>query len=212
MTEFFYRSGPNEFGPLDAVELKDLAGSGRLKPGDEVRRGRTGKWIPAESVQGLFGAPKRRADLAINEMDVIAELPVTAAVEAPCPPVAEQETSADAGLTAEKVIITRMIEREPESASSPIVPEGSHRQFPGFTIAVILACYFTALIAVAAGIWRLTGAANELQQILGTLLLGLAIVSLAAGCALGLLRRTLTNLSHLGRNVLPDTGFRGKKR
>src|SRR5262249_51082736 len=158
-----------------------------------------------ESVQGLFGAPKRRADLAINEMDVIAELPVTAAVEAPSPPVAEQETSSDAGLTAEKVIITRTIEREPSSASSPIVPERSGHQFPGFTVAVILACYLTALIALAAGIWRLTRAANELQQILGTLLLGLAIVSLAAGCALGLLRRTLTNLSLMGRNVLPDT-------
>src|SRR5207302_9872255 len=91
MTEFFYRSGPNEFGPLDATELKQLAASGRLGTGDEVRRGRSGKWISAASVHGLFDTPKRRADQAINEMDVISDAVLGTALATP---EAERETTA----------------------------------------------------------------------------------------------------------------------
>src|SRR5262245_12682192 len=75
MDEFYCRSGPNEYGPLTATELRKLAQVGRLVADDEVRRGRQGKWILAANLPGLFTLPIRREELAINEMDVVADLP-----------------------------------------------------------------------------------------------------------------------------------------
>src|SRR5579872_1888138 len=54
MAEFYYRHGPNEFGPLTAAELKEMAHGGRVVRKGEVRRGKTGPWVAAERVQGLF--------------------------------------------------------------------------------------------------------------------------------------------------------------
>ncbi len=211
MTEFFYRSGPNEFGPLDATELKHLASSGRLGASDEVRRGRSGKWIPAASVHGLFGVSisKRRSDQAINEMDVIAENPVGAALAMPAAPEAERDTAADTAITTEKTLTARATERDVPPASS--ATQSLKGQASGWAAAVAVICYLSSLLAVGAGTWRLTTAANEMQQILGAVCLLIAIVSLAAGCAISLLHTTLTKLSLSGRIVLPDTGFRGKK-
>jgi hypothetical protein len=209
MTEFFYRSGPNEFGPLDATELKHLAASGRLGTGDEVRRGRSGKWIPAASVSGLFDIPKRRADQAINEMDVIAEIPIGMALAMPAAPEAERDTAADTAITTEKPATTRASERDQSPASS--LTEAPHGQPSPGAVAIAVICYLASLLAAGAGTWRLTTAANEMQQILGAVCLLIAIVSLAAGCAISLLHTTLTNLSLSGRIVLPATGFRGKK-
>jgi hypothetical protein len=210
MTEFFYRSGPNEFGPLDATELKNLAASGRLGAGVEVRRGRTGKWIPAESVDGLFDVPKRRNDRAINEMDVIVDVPVGAAVAIPAAPEAERDTATDAPVTIERPVIARATEREPSPA--PSLPEAARDHSTKWAAAVAVICYFASLVALGAGTWRLASAANELQQILGAVLLLIAVVSLAAGCTISLLASSLSNLSLSGRIVLPATGFRGKKR
>jgi hypothetical protein len=209
MTEFFYRSGPNEFGPLDATELKQLAASGRLGTGDEVRRGRSGKWIPAASVQGLFDIPKRRSDQAINEMDVIADIPIGTALATPVAPEAERDTAADTAITTEKPVTARAAERDQSSASN--LTQSPNGQPSGWAVAVGAICYLTSLLAVGAGTWRLATAANEMQQILGAVCLLIAIVSLAAGCAISLLHATLTKLSLSGRIVLPATGFRGKK-
>jgi uncharacterized protein DUF4339 len=209
MTEFFYRSGPNEFGPLDASELKHLAASGRLGTGDEVRRGRSGKWIPAASVHGLFDIPKRRSEHAINEMDVIAEIPVATALAVPEAPEAERDTAADTAIATEKTATARATERAQSPAPSPT--QTAHAQPSRWAVAIAVICYLTSLVAVGAGAWRLTTAANELQQILGAVFLLIAIVSLAAGCAISLLNATLTNLSLSGRIALPATGFRGKK-
>jgi len=209
MTEFFYRSGPNEFGPLDATDLRQLAASGRLGTGDEVRRGRSGKWIPAASVHGLFEVPKRRADQAINEMDVIAEIPIGTALAMPAVPEAERDTAADTAVTSEKTVAARATERDQSPAPTPT--QSVHAQASGWALAVCAICYVMSLLAVGAGIWRLATAADEMQQIVGAVCLLLAIVSMAAGCAISLLRATLTKLSFSGRIGLPQTGFRGKK-
>lgn len=54
MAEFYYRLGPNEFGPLAAAELRQMAREGLAVPEGEVRRGKTGPWVRADRVQGLF--------------------------------------------------------------------------------------------------------------------------------------------------------------
>ena len=64
MSEFYYRSGPNEFGPLTSNELRRLAQAGRLVADDEVRKGRHGKWLPALKLPGLFSITGRR-DVAL---------------------------------------------------------------------------------------------------------------------------------------------------
>jgi hypothetical protein len=209
MTEFFYRSGPNEFGPLDATELKQLAASGRIATGDEVRRGRSGKWIPAASVHGLFDIPKRRADQAINEMDVIAEIPIGTALAVPAAPEAERDTAADTAITSDKTVAVRATERDQAPASTPT--QSVYPQASGWALAVCAICYVMSLLAVGAGTWRLATAANEMQQIVGAVCLLIAIVSLAAGCAISLLHATLTKLSFSARIGLPQMGFRGKK-
>jgi hypothetical protein len=209
MTEFFYRSGPDEFGPLDATELKQLAASGRLGTGDEVRRGRSGKWIPAASVHGLFDLPKRRADQAINEMDVIAEIPIGTALAMPAAPEAERDTAADSAITTEKPVTARATERDQSLPS--VLTQAPHDQSSDWAVAVAVICYLTSLLTFGAGTWRLTTATHEIQQILGAVCLLIAIVSLAAGCAISLLHTTLSKLSLSGRIGLPQTGFRGKK-
>jgi hypothetical protein len=80
MAEFYYRSGPNEYGPLAADELRQMAREGRAIPSGEVRRGKTGPWVPADRVQGLFVA---------NSTQASAREPLAAAA-AP-PPVTFQE-------------------------------------------------------------------------------------------------------------------------
>ena len=61
MVEFYYRSGPNEYGPLAAEELRQMAREGRAIPSGEVRRGKTGPWVRADRVQGLFPAGSAQA-------------------------------------------------------------------------------------------------------------------------------------------------------
>ncbi|WP_337174249.1 M48 family metalloprotease [Paludisphaera sp.] len=43
-------------GPVDDHGLRGLAGSGRLAPGDQVRRGADGPWVAASRCRGLFDA------------------------------------------------------------------------------------------------------------------------------------------------------------
>src|SRR5579872_1112785 len=124
MAEFFYRSGPNEFGPLTATELKKLAGAGRLAAVDEVRKGRGGKWIRAADVVGLFDRAPRQTELAINEMDVMVG---TLATDLPLPAEAvlesDRETALEPPITKKKKVPSRPAQfedyREPVSMAKP---------------------------------------------------------------------------------------------
>jgi len=53
-TAWYYRLEEGEGEPVTAAELKQLAVSGRLEPTHEVRRGDKKRWVPAQSVKGLF--------------------------------------------------------------------------------------------------------------------------------------------------------------
>lgn len=53
--EWYCRIAGEEHGPLIASQLRAMAATGHLSPGDAVRQGAAGVWVPAASVKGLFG-------------------------------------------------------------------------------------------------------------------------------------------------------------
>ncbi len=55
--QWYCNVGGKETGPLEPQQLRALAESGGLAPGDRVRRGATGTWVRASQVKGLFAVP-----------------------------------------------------------------------------------------------------------------------------------------------------------
>jgi hypothetical protein len=53
--EWYCRISGAEQGPLTASDLRTMVAEGRLSPGDALRQGIAGVWVPAASVKGLFG-------------------------------------------------------------------------------------------------------------------------------------------------------------
>ena len=51
---FCQMAGAREVGPLSSQQVKMMVASGRLLPGDSIRQGPSGPWIPAARVKGLF--------------------------------------------------------------------------------------------------------------------------------------------------------------
>lgn len=58
--EWYCRIAGQELGPFSAAQLRALAADGRLSPGDPLRRGVSGVWVPAASVKGLFDGVEGR--------------------------------------------------------------------------------------------------------------------------------------------------------
>ena len=54
--EWYYSQNSEKRGPVSGAELKALAASGKLKPTDMIWKEGTAKWLPAQSVKGLFPA------------------------------------------------------------------------------------------------------------------------------------------------------------
>ncbi len=52
--QWYCRIAGEERGPFSAAQLRGMATDGRLSAGDPVRQGKTGVWVPAASVKGLF--------------------------------------------------------------------------------------------------------------------------------------------------------------
>jgi hypothetical protein len=71
--EFFFTKDGKQYGPVSAVQLKQLADSGRLKPTDKVKKGGMANWVNASAVKGLFEV-------------AAAPPPIPSAVPAPPPP------------------------------------------------------------------------------------------------------------------------------
>ena len=57
MKRWYYTRDQQKLGPLSSEELKQLADSGGLKPSDLVLQEGSEKWLPANSVKGLFRKP-----------------------------------------------------------------------------------------------------------------------------------------------------------
>ena len=186
MAEFFYRSGPNEFGPLTASELKNLAGAGRLAAVDEVRKGRGGKWIRAADVVGLFDRALRQTELAINEMDVMIGIPAT---ELPTPSEsvleADRETALEPPITKEKQVPMRAARVESSRATAINV---NRRSLVAIWSGVVcLICYLASALGAAVGVAGLWGAAESAQKLFAAVCFLIALVGLAGGCTLQLL-------------------------
>ena len=63
-SEWHYRKGDKQHGPVSASVLKSLAASGNLSPSDMVKKAESEDWTPASSVRGLF-APSKTNSVAI---------------------------------------------------------------------------------------------------------------------------------------------------
>jgi hypothetical protein len=72
---WYYRSRGQLSGPIDFAELAQLAAGGALQPGDELRQGEHGDWVPAASVVGLFPEPEELHDLADLQFQFVESTP-----------------------------------------------------------------------------------------------------------------------------------------
>ncbi len=58
MSEWYYKSMSEVFGPYSAAELKHQADVGRIQPDTLIRKNADGKWVMAHNIRGLFTSPK----------------------------------------------------------------------------------------------------------------------------------------------------------
>lgn len=79
-TQWFVRNNQRVFGPFTPKQLKQLADSGKLTPGMEVRDGAAGKWLRAAKLRGLFTAEQLAAvaggvikEEVVDEVEVVDE-------------------------------------------------------------------------------------------------------------------------------------------
>jgi GYF domain 2 len=55
-SEWYYARNKKQYGPVSTARLKELADSGELQPTDKVWKEGMPKWLPANTVKGLFAA------------------------------------------------------------------------------------------------------------------------------------------------------------
>lgn len=92
-----------QLGPFTGPQLKELAATGRLEPGDLVRRADSSKTVPAREVQGLF--PQAGADARPPEQVEVARQP-TLGAEKPPPPLADYQVG---GVTDQAEVFRSML-------------------------------------------------------------------------------------------------------
>ncbi len=186
MAEFFYRCGPNEYGPVSSAELKKLAQAGRVGAGDQIRQGRTGKWLPATTLPGLVSPPVRREERAINEMDIVAEIPVTTALDpAPAGALSESDTAVSSQADSAEVPALRRVDPRSLPAQRPLAaPDGARVQW---ATAVVALCYVASAVGLVAGVVILLGERDLLRATFAGVCFLLALVGLAGGCTISLI-------------------------
>jgi hypothetical protein len=193
MSEYYYRSGPNEFGPLTSSELRRMVQAGRLVADDQIRKGRHGKWLPALKLPGLFSSTDRRDEPAINEMDVVAGAAAPHFPHPRPPEESDRDTAIDSGPDSGEVIAGRV----PHTASlrhrravdddDPLLVKSAG--------AVAFVCYFAAAAGLILGLIGLFGEQGLLNQIFSAVWFVFALVGLAGGCCI----RLLVAMRHHGR-------------
>ena len=62
--QWYISRGGQRVGPLDAAQLKQMAGNGQLQPTDHVWREGMAEWASAKQVKGLFPSSLFPADAA----------------------------------------------------------------------------------------------------------------------------------------------------
>ena len=53
-TDWYYSRNAQQLGPVSSSKLKDLAATGELQPTDLIWRDGMSKWMPANTIKGLF--------------------------------------------------------------------------------------------------------------------------------------------------------------
>jgi len=185
MSEYYYRSGPNEFGPLTSGELRRMVLAGRLVADDQIRKGRHGKWLPALKLPGLFSSTDRRDEPAINEMDVVAAAAAPHFPQPRPPEESDRETAIDSGPDSGEVIAGRvphmasLRDRRTVEDEDPLLVKSAS--------AVAFVCYFAAAAGLVLGLIGLFGEQGMLNQIFSAVWFVFALVGLAGGCCIRLL-------------------------
>src|SRR5574340_330337 len=62
--EWYYAKGDRQLGPVSAVQLKQMAVAGEVRPDDLVWREGMENWIEARNVKGLFDAARPVVEVA----------------------------------------------------------------------------------------------------------------------------------------------------
>jgi hypothetical protein len=193
MSEYYYRSGLNEFGPITSNELRRLVQAGRLVADDEIRKGRHGKWLPALKLPGLFSTTGRRDEPAINEMDVVA---ATAAPHISLPRPSDEsdrETTIDSSADSGEVIAGRVPhatshhDRRRVDDDDPLLVKSAS--------AVAAICFFAAVAGLVLGVVGLFSEQGLMNQIFSAVWFVFALVGLVGGCCI----RLLVTMRHSGR-------------
>lgn len=197
MADYYFRSGPNEFGPLTTSQLKKLAAAGRLSDQDEVRKGRSGEWVLAGTVAGVFESPPRPQELAINEMDVLTGLSPGLGDCAPSVPQAERDTAYEAKVTREGN--ARLHNSHSDLPSRANAGRTRHGSLLKWAKAVGILCYGSSGLGLSLGGFSLLGSVSVTHEILGGVCFLIAIVALACGCAVNLLAAVLARQSDVTR-------------
>ncbi len=185
MADFFYRSGPNEYGPLSSAELRKLVQGGRLAAGDEVRKGRHGNWVSAATVPGLFSQPSRHEERAINEMDVVTDVPAADLLEFEEGAESDRETAVDSSADSSAGVPARV--QEPVAHPRHAPDDRSDALLVPCATAVAALSYFTSLAGLILGVLSLFSEQTLQNQIYTGLCFLFALVGVVGGCALSLL-------------------------
>src|SRR5262245_6557223 len=188
MSEYYYRTGPNEFGPLTSNELRRLVQAGRLVADDEIRKGRHGKWLPALKLPGLFSITERHDEPAINEMDfVVASAAPHISIPRPPRPSDEsdRETTIDSSADSGEIIAGRV----PHAAShrNRQIVEDDDPLLVKSASAVAAICYFAAVAGLVLGVIGLFSEQALMNQIFSAVWFVFALVGLVGGCCIRLL-------------------------
>src|SRR5262245_35808898 len=193
MSEYYYRTGPNEFGPLTSNELRRLVQAGRLVADDEIRKGRHGKWQPALKLPGLFSITDRHDEPAINEMDfVVASAAPHISLPRPTDE-SDRETAIDASADSGEVIAGRVPHaalprnRRAVDEEDPLLVKSAS--------AVAAICYFAAVAGLVLGVIGLFSEQALVNQIFSAVWFVFALVGLVGGCCI----RLLVTMRHSGR-------------
>ena len=101
--EWYYQQNGQKHGPVSGASLKQLAAAGKLQPTDLIWKEGMAKWLPAQSVKGLFPA---------------ATVPVTAAA-IPRVPVAATGTTKKAAPAVVPARVEAVVEALPAASPRP---------------------------------------------------------------------------------------------
>jgi len=185
MSEFFYRSGLNEYGPLTSTEIRKLADAGRLSTDVEVRKGRSGKWISAANVPGLFRPPVPHNELAINEMDIVTSAAAEPLRDSAAAEQSECDTAVDTQAQNGQPAATRATATAAVAGQKGV--DRREELLVQCATAVAGACYFASLFGAVLGIVHLFGDQTLLHHVFIGICFLFALIGLASGCGISLL-------------------------